>query len=193
MEYGLIRTNTDEYGRGFGSLTAMRSRNSKVHGTQYAMYSPLRTTPYTSVPIRTRLRCATPWQAGIAHSIGSAPVFASLRRGKQSALPANSTRSHALQKFKSTWHSVCHVLPSPYYSVHIRTYPYPSSLRYAAASKVPCQPTVHAAMCFGNTGAHSTHCPLYPCLYLSVQVRIRPYSIAHSIGIALPEVREPHF
>ena len=63
MEYGLIRTNTDEYGRGFGSLTAMRSRNSKAHGTQYAMYSPLRTTPYTSVPIRTRLRFATPRQA----------------------------------------------------------------------------------------------------------------------------------
>ena len=80
MEYGLIRTNTDEYGRGFGSLTAMRSRNSKVHGTQYAMYSPLRTTPYTSVPIRTRLRFATPWQAGIARSIGSA----------QCAPPANS-------------------------------------------------------------------------------------------------------
>ena len=55
-----------------GILWAMCSGNSKAHGTQYAMYFPLRTTPYTSVPIRTRLRCATPRQAGIAHSIGIA-------------------------------------------------------------------------------------------------------------------------
>ncbi len=122
MEYGLIRTNTDEYGRGFGSLTAMRSGNSKAHGTQYAMYSPLRTTPYTSVPIRTRLRCATPRQA----------------------------KCLASQQY---------------------TQP--------CAPEIP-ERTAHTAPC--------THRP-----YLSVQVRIRPYSIAHSIGIALPEVREPHF
>ena len=85
--------------------------------------------------------------------------------------------SHALQKFKSTWHSVCHVLPSPYYSVHIRTYPYPSSLRYAAASKVPCQPTVHAAMRSRNSKVHGTQYAMYSPLrttpYISVPIRTR--------------------
>ena len=92
--------------------------------------------------------------------------------------------SHALRKFKSTWHSVCHVLPSPYYSVHIRTYPYRHCPQYRLCSKClasqqytqPCAPEIQKHMALSMPCAHSP--------YSSVSVRTRPYPSSLRYAVA---------
>ena len=62
------------------SPAAVFFKNSKAHGTQYAMYPSDKSDKSDESDFSP------------ARSIGSAPVFASLRRGKQSAAPANKKK-----------------------------------------------------------------------------------------------------
>ncbi len=94
-----------------------------------------------------------------ARSIGTA----------QCAFPANRTHSPVLSKFQSAWHTGCHrpFTVFPVFAVFMVSLLPPCALR-----KVLCQPTEHTAKCFGNSGAHGSHCTKCPS---SVQVRTSPY------------------
>ena len=78
--------------------------------------------------------------------------------------------SHVLWKLRSTWHAL-HPVPIVRQVRPVRQVRY-SLLPPCALRNVLCQLTEHTAMCFGNSGAHGTHCTKCQS---SVQVRTSPY------------------